>query len=316
MKKLFIVFTLLALALFAIINTGAVIAAENYPTRPITLLGNMRAGGTIDTYARSLARPLGDILGQPVVVKTKAGAGGKIGIMELKKTKPDGYTIMIFPSGVFLISQYTQKVDYNLDDFKFIAAVNQSSPVFVTTPDKPFKTFKELIQYTKTHPGVTWGSLGEMDKAALNIVGKKEGGLDWNPVPFKGGSAARPAILGGHVDFGFSAGGHYPLVEAGRLIILAQFGGERNSTLPDVPTLTELGYDIAAQDPTVVAAPKGIPDYIVKKLSDALAKAVKDPAYVNLLDNQFHVPRLYLGPDDTIKRLRKSDAFYKNMLKK
>jgi tripartite-type tricarboxylate transporter receptor subunit TctC len=209
---------------------------------------------------------------------------------------------------------HAKKVNYSLDDFRFIATVNESQPVMVTTPDKPYKNFKELVQYVKTHSGVTWGSLGQLDKSMLRAVGEKEG-LDWNPVPFKGGSAARPAILGGHVDFGFSAGGHYPLVEAGKLIILVQLGEKRSSELPDIPTLKELGYGVSTQDITIVAAPKGVPDSVVKKLSDALAKAVEDPAYVNLLKNQFHVPRLFLGPDETEKALKNQDIFYKSMIK-
>jgi tripartite-type tricarboxylate transporter receptor subunit TctC len=290
-------------------------AEDPYPTGPVKLMGNMRVGGTIDTYARTLARPLGDILGQPVVVVNKAGAGGRIGVMELKKAKPDGYTLMVFPSGPFVLDLHVKKVDYTLGDYTYIAAVNEAQPVFVTTPDKPYKNFKELVEYAKTHPGLTWGSLSQTDKSILWFIGQQEG-IDWNPVPFKGGSAARPAILGGHVDFGFSAGGHYPLVEAGKLIILAQLGEKRSTTLPGVPTLKELGYNIATQDITLVAGPKGVPDFIVKKLSDALSKAVADPAYVDLLDNQFHAPRLFLRPDETENALKKQDEFVKKMIQR
>jgi len=306
-------FAVIGLVLLTL-NVQPVMGAGEYPTKPIKMLIGYRAGGTTDTMARVLSKSLGDILGQPVVVVNKPGGGGGVAATALKNSKPDGYTLCMTTALTYTFNPLVGKCKYTLDDFRFIAAVAKFQEAFISTPDKPWKDFKGLVKYAKKHPGLTWASMIALDKFILRYIGKKEG-IEWYPVPVKGGAGVMAAVLGKHVDFGFSGGIHYSYAKAGKIIVLATPRPERLAAFPDVPTLKELGYDVTMLNFNMVAAPKGVPNPIVKKLADAFSKAVKDPTYVDLLKNKLHFPPIFLGPEELEKTLREQSEFYRKMIK-
>jgi len=307
------VFYLMVVLLIILYGGLSSVRGEEYPTKPITILLGYAAGGTADTMARVLAKPLGDLLGQPVMIVNKPGGGGGVAAMTLKNSKPDGYTLGITTAITFTFNPHAGKTEYSLDDFKYIAAVGEFQEAFVSIPEKPWKNFKELVEYCKKHPGLTWASMAPIDKVIMQYIGKKEG-VEWNPVPTKGGAEVMTAVLGKHVDFGFSGGIHYSYVKAGKMIVLAGCGERRLMDFPEIPTLKELGYDVAVINVNMVAAPKGIPDFNVRKLVDTFSKAVKDPNYVDLLKNKLHFPPIFLGSEQLEKTLREQSEAYRKMV--
>ena len=293
-----------ALLLFAFAMMGITPAfAADFPTKPIEMQVAYAAGGLADTMARAIAKSMEETLGQPVVVVNKPGAGGALGVTALKSAKPDGYTIGVVTGITLTYTPLVEKVSYTMEDFKYLASVGRFQEAFVAPPDKPYKNFKELVAYAKKNPGMTYASMHPIAENILTAIAKKEG-LDWRAIPTKGGSEVMTAVVGKHVDFGFSGGIHTSFVKAGEMIVLAALGKQRLLASPDVPTLIESGYDLFFDNDNIIFAPKGIPDDAAKKLTAAIGKAAKDPKYVELLQSKLFIPALSLTGDDVAKSLQ------------
>ena len=277
--------------------------AADFPTKPIEMQVAYAAGGLVDSMARAVAKNMEGTLGQPVVVVNKPGAGGALGVTALKNAKPDGYTIGVVTGITLTYTPLVEKVSYTMEDFKYLASVGRFQEAFVAPPDKPYKNFKELVAYAKKNPGMTYASMHPIAENILTAIAKKEG-LDWRAIPTKGGSEVMTAVVGKHVDFGFSGGIHTSFVKAGEMIVLAALGKQRLLASPDVPTLIESGYDLFFDNDNIIFAPKGIPDDAAKKLTAAIGKAAKDPKYVELLQSKLFIPALSLTGDDVAKSLQ------------
>jgi len=296
--------TSLALLLLAFVMVGAAPAfAADFPTKPIEMQVAYAAGGLADSMARAIAKNMEETLGQPVVVVNKPGAGGALGVTALKSAKPDGYTIGVVTGITMTYTPLVVKVSYSLENFKYLASVGRFQEAFVAPPDKPYKDFKELVAYAKKNPGLTYASMHPIAENMLTAIAKKEG-IEWRAIPTKGGSEVMTAVVGKHVDFGFSGGIHPPFVKAGDMIVLAGLGKKRLLASPEVPTLIEYGYDLFFDNDNIIFAPKDIPDDVAKKLTAAIEKAAKDPKYVDLLQNKFLIPALCLTGDELTKSLQ------------
>jgi tripartite-type tricarboxylate transporter receptor subunit TctC len=278
-------------------------AAEEFPTKPIDMLVAYRAGGLVDTMARALAQNMEKFLGQPIVIINKEGAGGALALTALKNSKPDGYTIGATTANSVSFTPLVEKVGYTLDDFDYLGSVGRFQEAVVSAPDRPWKNFKELIEYSKKHPGLSFASMDPIGTKILEYIAKKEG-IEWRAIPTKGGSEVMTAILGNHVDFGFSGGIHVSFCKAGKMIVLAGFERERLLASPNVPTLKEDGYDVVFQNNCVIPIPKGAPEAVVRKLSVAVEKAAKDPKYVDLLENKLEIPAVYQGGEELGKNIQ------------
>jgi len=299
MKKTSFVFVLFV---FLLAGGGPAFAAD-FPTKPVEMQVAYAAGGLADSMARAIAKNMEETLGQPVVVVNKPGAGGALGVTALKSAKPDGYTIGVVTGITMTYTPLVEKVSYSLEDFKYLASVGRFQEAFVAPPDKPYKNFKELVAYAKKNPGLTYASMHPIAENMLTAIAKKEG-IEWRAIPTKGGSEVMTAVVGKHVDFGFSGGIHPPFVKAGDMIVLAGLGKKRLLASPEVPTLIEYGYDLFFDNDNIIFAPKGIPDDVAKKLTAAIEKAAKDPKYVDLLQNKFLIPALCLTGDELTKSLQ------------
>ncbi len=299
MKKTSFVFVLF----FFLLAGAAPAFAADFPTKPIELQVAYAAGGLADSMARAIAKNMEETLGQPVVVVNKPGAGGALGVTALKNAKPDGYTIGVVTGITMTYTPLVEKVSYSLDNFKYLASVGRFQEAFVAPPDKPYKNFKELVAYAKKNPGLTYASMHPIAENMLTAIAKKEG-IEWRAIPTKGGSEVMTAVVGKHVDFGFSGGIHPPFVKAGDMIVLAGLGKKRLLASPEVPTLIEYGYDLFFDNDNIIFAPKGIPDDVAKKLTAAIEKAAKDPKYVDLLQNKFLIPALCLTGDELTTNLQ------------
>ena len=261
-------------------------ATAEYPDKPITMYAVFSPGGSLDTTARALSAAAEKILGQPIVLVTKAGGAGTVGAGVLANDKPDGYTLAAATTSTVAIVPLRRKVPFKpLADFTFIFGYVAPSSGIQVRKDAPFQTFKELVAYAKKNPGkIKYSSAGSGSPMhlAMAYVGKKEN-IKWIHVPYKGSAKAGNACLGGHVDVVSS--GELNLALTGQLKAIATHTEKRIPQLPDVPTLIELGYDFFNETKFGIFGPAGMDPAIVKKLEDAFAIAVKDPKFKEVCYN-------------------------------
>jgi tripartite-type tricarboxylate transporter receptor subunit TctC len=222
-----------------------------------------------------------------------------IGAMALASAKPDGYTIGQIPISVTRFSQLGTLAADPRKDFTYIARTSGQTFGIAVPANSPFKTLKDFVAHAKANPGkVTYAHAGV---GGATHVGMEEfasvAGIQFNHVPYKGGSEALQGVLGGHVDALADSSSWAPHVEAGKLRLLATWGELRTARFKDVPTLRELGYDVVVDAPNGIGAPKGLNPAVAAKLRDAFRQAANSPEFKAVID-KLDAPLLYLdGPD-------------------
>ncbi len=291
------------------VGFGSTPVLADYPERPIQLLTGFQAGGNVDAVARILAKSCGNLLGQPLVVENKPGAGGGVAATTLKSAKPDGYTLCLNMSTAYTFNP--GDITYAIDDFIFIAAAGKAQEAFVANSEAPWKDWKEMIAEARKRP-LTYASMIPLDKIFTRAIAKKEG-VQFAAIPTKGGAEIITSVLGKHSDFGFSGGIHYSYAKAGQVKVIAGLGAERLADFPETPTLKELGYDVVFENYVVITAPKGLPDAVLQKLAPVFAKAIQDPAYIDMMKNNIHWVPLYLDSAKTTAAVQAMSGSYKKM---
>lgn len=265
-----------ALALCAV--NGAA-QAQPYPSKPITIIVPFAAGGATDILARVVGQHLGEVLGQPVVVDNKPGAGGNIGGAFLVKSAPDGYTLYMGAVGTQTINPFLYK-KMSFDPIKDMAAISRVANVpnlLVAHPGKPYKTVPELIAYAQGNPGkVNFGSSGSGTSVHLSgELFKSLARVDMTHVPYKGSGPAMADLLAGQIDIMFdnmpSALQH---VKAGRLVPLAVTTSKRAPELRDTPTLGEFVKGYEATSWFGLFAPVQTPAAVIRTVHTALGKVM------------------------------------------
>lgn len=274
---------------FAVICLAAVAmsaAAQDYPARPITLIVPFPPGGVADNVARPVAQALGKQLGQPVIIENKQGAGGGIGMAQVAKAKPDGYTLLLALSSISIIPEADKVLGraplFVLDQLTPIARFTADPVVLAVRTESPWKTYAEFIAYAKANPKkINYGSSGNYGTmhVPMEMLGSVTG-TSFTHVPFTGAAPAVTALLGGSLDA--VASGPSTLVQhvkAGKLRVLANWGPERHPALPDAPTLRELGVTVEFAQWAGLFAPSGTPESIVNALRKASRGLQDDPAF-------------------------------------
>ena len=290
---------LVALAALAF---AALAAQAAYPDKPVKIMIGFPAGGPLDAHARLLAERLGQVLGQPVIIDYKAGAGGTVGAEFVARSAPDGYTLLMANTGTMVINPavYT-KLPYNtLKDFAPIARTAQQPLALVVNPEVPAKTIGELVALAKKNPGkLNYGSAGNGGISHLvPEMFKTATGTYIVHIPYRGSAPAFTDLLAGQVQLmaeSIPQAAQY--VKQGKLRALAVTGKERNAALPDVPTFAEAG--ISGLDVVGfygLLAPAGTPKDVVAKLSDALRQVLETPDIRNRMVQQGADPA-YLSAD-------------------
>ena len=273
-------FVIFAVAAWLLMGFAAIAVAADYPNKPITMYVVFSPGGSMDSSARGLSAGAEQILGQPIVIVTKDGGGGTVGLGVLSNDTPDGYTIAAATSTGILRIPLRRKVPYKpLASFTPLFAYAAVASATVVNPDSPFKSMKDLVEYAKKNPGkIKYGTAGAGSPMHLvmEVIAMKEN-IKWIHIPFKGSALAETALLGGHVDF--VSTGDMDKAITGQLRPLCVQTKERMDLLPDVPTTLELGYDYYNDTLFAVYGPAGMDPQIVKTLEDAFEKAVDMPAY-------------------------------------
>ncbi|MDB5862514.1 MAG: hypothetical protein JWO70_320 [Betaproteobacteria bacterium] len=280
----------------AVLLAGAVIPAQHacaqggsaavYPERPIRLVVGFPPGGATDIFARILAQHMPESIGQPVVVDNRGGASGTIAAAMVAKGPPDGYTIMMVPSGPYTISASTYaNLPYDaVRDFAGVSLLAWVTNVIVVPQASPVKTLPDLIRMARDKPGqVTFCSsgAGSLHHLAGEVM-KRLTATDMIHVPFKGAGPALTALAGGEVTFGFtSMPAAMPLINGKRLRPIAVTSEKRASALPGTPTMAEAGVPpppgLDIREWYGVIVPAATPAAIVNKLNAEMVKVFKRP---------------------------------------
>ena len=270
--------------MFALATIGMLVSAgagaQDYPTKPITLIVPWPAGGSTDISMRAIADSASKILGQPITIDNKAGGGGTVGPATMAAaSKPDGYTIAQIPITVFRLPLMQEAPWDPAKDFSYIVHLTGYTFGVTTSAESQFKTWKDVVDFAKANPGkVTYATPGTGTSLHIGMEQISAlAGIKLTQVPFKGGAETNAAVLGQHTMLQADSTGWRPLVDAGKLRLLMVWTSARSPNFPDVPTLKELGYPMVYDSPFGIAGPKGMDPKIVAKLHDAFKKALDDP---------------------------------------
>jgi tripartite-type tricarboxylate transporter receptor subunit TctC len=269
---------LIALCLAA---TSASVQGQAYPTRPVRLVVGFTPGGGVDINARLLASKLSELLGQPVIVDNRPGAGTNIANEYVAKAAPDGYTLLMGSPAIAINMALYKNLSYDtLRDFVAVSMFSQSPDILVVNSSSPATSISELIALARAKPGVlnySSAGTGTTQHLAGELL-KLRTGTNIVHVPYKGSAPSLTALIAGDVDLSFA---NVPAilqhVKSGRLRPLASTGTRRSELMPDVPTMQEAGLGIEATVWYGVFAPAATPRAIVNTLSDAIIKATRSP---------------------------------------
>lgn len=260
--------------------------AQEYPSRPIRLLVGFAAGGSTDVFARAIAPRLQALLGQPVVIENRPGAGGNIATEATARSAPDGYTLLLGTIGPLAINPtlYGNLSFDPLKDLTPVSLVGEVPNVLAVPVDRPFRSVADIIAAAKARPealnfgssGI--GSAGHLAAEQLNLMA----GIRTTHVPYRGGGALLPELIAGRVDYAFTTAlNGIPQAEAGKLRILGVPNGKRVPLLPDIPTIAESGLPgFDGVDWAAMMAPPGLPAPILTKLNAAMQSVLKEPELV------------------------------------
>jgi tripartite-type tricarboxylate transporter receptor subunit TctC len=284
--------------------------SQAYPTRPITLVVPLPAGGTADVLARIAAEQMRNGLGQTVVVENRpGGAGGLVGAESVFKAQPDGYTLLCAPQLTFSVANVLNpKLSFNTRAFEPVSVLAAYPAILLAKPDLPVATTAELISYAKANPGkLNYGSqgigqIGHLFMAQFMHMSK----VQMVHVPFRGSAPAITALISGQIDLlpdllPVTKG----LIESGKIKLLATGGTQRLKAFPNVPTLAETLPGFEADTWMGIVAPPGTPKEITAKISEVIGKGFRNPE-VNARIAALHVDPLGTTPQEMAELIRRS----------
>jgi tripartite-type tricarboxylate transporter receptor subunit TctC len=272
------------------LSSAAALAQDAYPSRPIIMVVAFPPGGVAELTGRPTAIAMERVLKQRVIIENRPGAAGATGNAYVAHAKPDGYTLLMALSSISVIPEAERlqghKPPYELNEFAPIALVSADPVVLVVREDAPWKSVQDFVADAKQRPNkITYSSSGIYGALHMPFVMLEHatGTSLWH-VPYNGGGPAMQALLGSQVDV--TVGGPAVMIgqiKAKKLRPLANFGDKRLASLPDVPTLKEVGIDAEYFIWSGLMAPAGTPPAIIQKLRDAVRQAAQDPDFKNAM---------------------------------
>ncbi|RUP24647.1 MAG: tripartite tricarboxylate transporter substrate binding protein BugE [Curvibacter sp.] len=295
---------------------------DKYPSRPINLIVPFPPGGSVDVMARTYADPLGRLLGVPIVIDHKPGAGGSIGSQFVARAKPDGYTLVVSSQSSHLANPLVQpKLGYDpIKDFESIAILGRQPNVLVVHPSLPVRTFQEFLNYVKDRPGqlnfcsAGAGSMGQLNVEMLML----NTGIKATHVPYKGGSPLITAILSNEVQFALdNLVIMLPHIQAGKMRALAVASPARLPQLPEVPTFAELGHAGLNQTSwTGLAAPANTPAPVVQALYKAVREVATSATMQDTLKQRGVIAPEEMSPKDFEKMMAERLVVYGDVVRR
>jgi tripartite-type tricarboxylate transporter receptor subunit TctC len=277
----------------ALAAAGPVFAQDAFPSHAITIINAFPPGGANDIATRPFASALEPVVKQPVVVETKAGAGGQVGAQVAANAKPDGYTLLSHNNGISGYEEvdklFGRQPKTTRADFIPLGRLIADPVLVLVNEQQPYKTLKDFIDDAKKRPEAIIYSSGGLYGAThlpVALLEKATGIPKLRHLPTNGGGPAITALLGNNAQMSTqTVSASLSHIKAGKLRPLASFGGKRSASVPDVPTLKELGYDVEYYLWVGIFAPKGTPSNIVATLSAAIEKAGMSDAYKTAMSN-------------------------------
>ncbi|MCZ8293333.1 MAG: tripartite tricarboxylate transporter substrate binding protein [Hylemonella sp.] len=294
------------LALGAVVLSHAM--AQGFPQRPIQVIVPVSAGGGTDVMARTVGQKVGELLGQPVVVENKTGAGGNIGTEYVAKAKADGYTLLFTPNTIATNVAVYRKLPYDLlKDFQTVALVGQTDVALVVNSNVKASSVKDFVELARSKPGaLNYGSAGLGSSQHLTAEYFNQlAGTSSNHIPYKGQSQAMNDLVGGQLDYMFSPlQNALPFIKQGRIRVLAVAAKQRHRELPQTPTLIESGYPGAeVSNWFALYAPASTPPAVVKRLHAAYTQVLKQPEMKAKLEGM-GFDFVFLNPDQATDFMR------------
>lgn len=282
MKSSFKKLTLGVVAALALLSTGATMAQDNFPSKPIRMVLPFPPGGVTDLLARALAEKLAPRLGQPVIVDNKPGAGTVLASDLVAKAPADGYTLLLAASSLGTAPIIYDKVNYDpVKSFAPVTLVASVVHVLVVNPSLPVKNVKELVDYAKANPGkLNYSSTGTGTSTHLEgELFKSMANVYMVHIPYRGSGPALTDLVGGQVNVMFDAlGSSGPFIKANKLRALAVTTASRSASIPELPTVSESGLAGYEAMPWLgLVAPAGTPAPVVDRIYKEVHKILQEP---------------------------------------
>src|SRR5688500_9439181 len=266
---------------FLLLVLSSSILAQGYPDRPVRIVVGFPPGGSSDTVARVVAQHLSPLLGQPVVVENKPGAGSVIGSDAVAKAPPDGYTLLLATAGHSTAAAMMEKLPFDpVKDFAWISTITTYPFAIATASDSPIKSLQDLVKKAKASPGkITYSSAGV--GTSHHLLGEwlsSQAGIEMNHIPFKGGTSPLTEVLAGRVDVMIETMTLVlPHIKSGKLRGLAVTSPEPKDYLPDVPPASNSVPGLVFQSWLGIAAPAGTAPAVIDSLNEHLRKTLAQP---------------------------------------
>ena len=295
-----------AAAVATAMATGGAALAQDYPSKPVTLIVPYGPGGAADLAARTISTEAPEYLGENILVVNKTGAGGVVGSTQVAKSRPDGYTLLMARVGSqATVPAINRTIPYKWDDFTFLGLIEKNPFVLGVSADSPYQNFDDLKAAIANGERLSYASAGVgtlLHMAMLILL--DDLGVDSEAlihVPFKGGGKATAAVVGGHADLIFhNLSGLSGAIESGQITPILTTTPERFATIPDTPTAQEVGHPNLENviGWTGVWGPKDLPEDVVAKWVDVLGAVAADESWLEATQKLGSVPSV-LSPDET-----------------
>ena len=295
------------------------VAAQTYPQRPIRLVSPIPPGGAPDMIARAVGAKLATQMGQAVVIENKIGSNGQAAAEHVARAAADGHTLLVGMDSLFAINPYVYartSLDVNKDLIP-VATLGANQFVLAINPQLPAKNLAEFIALAKTaNPPLAYASGGNGSQHHLTMeMLKARAGFDMLHVPYKGGTPATTATIGGETVAMFSGTSNATLIKAGKLHALATTGKLRSKALPDVPTIGETFPGFENTIWIGLFAPAGTPPAVVQKLREEVAKALNAPDLIDSFQKAGGIEPLHTSLDEMQNMIKRDQARYSKIIR-
>lgn len=289
--------TLSALAMVPFAHANETAAA--FPSRAITILVGFPPGGSTDGPMRVLAEKASKTLKQPIVIENKTGAGGTMPAVALQTARNDGYTLGVTSLGIFRLP-YTTDIKWDpVEDLTYVIGLTGYAFGIVVPASSPIKNWQEFVAAAKANPDkLTYGTVGPASTQHLTMEQiSRIAGIKLNHIPYRGSANTIQAVLSGEIDAAADTSAWAPFVRDGKMRLLVTWGPKRMASLPNVPTLKEVGIPLTQTSQWGLIAPKGTDPAIVAKLHAAFKQAMETPEFKQVLA-RFDMEPEYRNPKD------------------